>query len=104
MSLLRLIRMNVTLLDLFERGDAAAGFIDSRMSTQKRHALFAGQTLDLGSGAAIENQFPDAVAQIEQFVNGGAPTISGSAALKAAGSFHQLKIAPFQPGSRSSYR
>src|SRR6266545_3389021 len=75
-------------VDFPQRGDALADLLHSRFA-QERHAFFAGQALDFGSGALVQNHFADAVGQVEQLMDGGAAAEPGAAALKAPGAFHK---------------
>src|SRR2546427_9838463 len=76
------------LVNFPERGNSQAHFLHGRFA-QEGHPVFFGRPFDLRRGALVQNHFADAVGQIQQLVNGGAPPETGAAALEAAGAFHQ---------------
>src|SRR5260370_3533271 len=81
------------LVDLFERRDAEVGFFDRRFP-EERHALVSRHAFDFRRRTLVENHFADVLAQVEQFVDGGAPAEPGAAALEAARAFIELDVAP----------
>src|SRR5579885_2581171 len=65
------------LIDFLDGGNASANLGEAAFA-QRDHAFFAGDALDFGGGAAIDNHFTDAVGQIEQFADGGAAMVTGA--------------------------
>src|SRR5690242_3319681 len=80
-------------VDLLQSGRSLLHF-EQRRLPQERHALFAGQALDLRSRALIENHFADALGQVEELMDGGAPAETSAAALEAPGAFEHGDVAP----------
>src|SRR5690242_5313230 len=80
-------------VDLLQSGRSLLHF-EQRRLPQERHALFAGQALDLRRRALIENHFADALGQVEELMDGGAPAETSAAALEAPGAFEHGDVAP----------
>src|SRR5438093_3475851 len=73
-------------IDLLQRGCARSDFVQSRLA-QEPHSFFASGPPDFRGRLLSQNHFPDAVAQVEQFVNGGTPAKSCTCALNTALAF-----------------
>src|SRR5262249_59287226 len=71
------------LVDLPQCGRAVHYTIDGAF-TQEPHALLARRLLDLRRRTLFENHLADAVGQVEQLADCGAPLVPGPAALDAA--------------------
>src|SRR5579885_1974882 len=81
------------LIDFLDGGNASANLGEAAFA-QRDHAFFAGDALDFGGGAAIDNHFADAVGQIEQFADGGAAMVAGAGAFQATGALGEDDVAP----------
>src|SRR6476646_4730223 len=81
------------LVDLLQRGQAGAHFVE-RGLTQETHALFPRRAADLRARLLGENHLPDAIAQIQQFVDGGAAAVSRPGAFDAALAFVEHHVTP----------
>src|SRR4029450_6059553 len=66
------------LVDLTQRRDAREHLLERRVA-QERHAFLARGLLDLGRGAALEDQLADAVRHVEQLRDRGAAVEAGAA-------------------------
>ena len=81
------------LVDLLERGEAAADALERRLA-QEAHAFLAGQLANFGGGLLFQDDFADGVGQVQQLVDGGSAAEAGSTALDAAGAFAEAEAAP----------
>uniref|UniRef100_E6QI37 Uncharacterized protein n=1 Tax=mine drainage metagenome TaxID=410659 RepID=E6QI37_9ZZZZ len=81
-------------VDLFEGGEAATDAVERRF-TEEAHAFALSLFADLRGGSLFEDQLTDGVGEVEQFVDGGSPTIAGAATLDAASALEELEVAPF---------
>src|ERR1035441_2750979 len=61
---------------------------------QERHPFFPRRPLDLRRRPLVQNQFPDAVRQIQQLVNRRASPEPRPAAFETAGPFHHRNVPP----------
>src|SRR6266850_7008836 len=73
-------------VDLFQRGDARLYFIKRRLA-QEAHSFVAGSAADLRGGLLGQDHLAHAIAEIEQFVDGGTTFEARARALDAAFTF-----------------
>src|SRR5436190_22593851 len=73
-------------VDLLQRGCARSDFVKSRLA-QEPHSFLASGAPDFRGWLLSQNHLPDAVAQVEQFVNSGTSAKSCTRALDATLAF-----------------
>src|ERR1039458_217526 len=80
-------------VDFPQRGDSLPQLL-YRGFPQERHPFFPRRPLDLRRRPLVQNQFPDAVRQIQQLVNRRASPEPRPAAFETAGPFHHRNAPP----------
>src|ERR1700722_12253300 len=74
------------LVDFLQSGKSPTHFIERRFA-QETHAVFAGGAPYLRCRLSFQNHFPDAVGQIQKFMDGGPAPEPGSSTLDASLAF-----------------
>src|SRR5580704_6957040 len=80
-------------VDLFQSGQPDPYFVE-RGLTQEAHALIARGAPDLGRRLLQQNHLADAVAQVQQFVDGSSSAESSAGTFDAALSFVEVNLGP----------
>src|SRR5581483_6601209 len=80
-------------VDLFQRGGSRSNLCQRRLA-QEAHALFARRFPHLRSWFFLQNQFADAIGEIQQFVNRRTSPVAGPGTLNATLAFVEGEIAP----------
>ncbi len=85
--------MKVTLLISFSVVKPRRHAVDRRFA-QELHAFLLGQLADFRSGLLLQNDFPDRIGQLQQFVDRRSSAIAGTSAFDAACPFAEVEVPP----------
>src|SRR5215475_8140591 len=87
--------LNESHLVNFLYGRNAGANLRESAFAERSHTFFAGDTLNFGCWAAIDDHFADAIGEVEKLADRGSAVIAGAAALEAAGAFGERNSAPY---------